>query len=80
MLFNLMDFAIFLPIVFMLYWFVFSKNNYEFGLNEENERFIKDISALGKLHNFNDDKSIISKRDNFTDPSHFNKQIETEIY
>ena len=26
MLFNSIDFAIFLPLVFILYWFVFSKN------------------------------------------------------
>lgn len=52
----------------------------EYGLTEENQKFIEDINALGKLHNFNDNKLITSNRDNFTDPSHFNKRIGREIY
>jgi len=52
----------------------------EYGLTLENERFINDIKSLGKLHDFNSDESITSQRDNFTDPSHFNKQIGEKIY
>jgi len=32
MLFNSLDFAIFLPIIFLLYWFVFSKNKQQQNL------------------------------------------------
>lgn len=52
----------------------------EYGLTTENERFINDIRSLGKLYDFNSDKSITSVRDNFTDPSHFNKQLGEKIY
>lgn len=53
---------------------------HEYGLTQENEQFIEDINTLGKLHNFNDNISITSNRDNFTDPSHFNKRIGRYIY
>lgn len=52
----------------------------EYGLTSENKRFINDISTLGKLYDFNSDKSITSVRGNFTYPSHFNKQIGEIIY
>lgn len=52
----------------------------EHGLTSENKRFINDIRILGKLYDFNNNKSITSVRNNFTDPSHFNKQIGQKIY
>ena len=54
MLFNSIDFAIFLPLVFVLYWFVTSKNlklqnilvvvaSYVFYLSKENGRWKIDM-------------------------------------
>lgn len=52
----------------------------EYDLTAENEQFINDIKSLGKLYNFNSIESITSQRNNFTDPSHFNKEIGEKIY
>ena len=45
----------------------------EYGLTSENKRFINDIRVLGKLYDFNNNKSITSVRNNFTDPSQINR-------
>ena len=76
MLFNSIDFAIFLPIVFGLYWFITNKNYLEFlDLNQ----YSKLILTCRKLDsdyenvrytNFNDYTDFIT--DDFKDSDHLN--------
>jgi hypothetical protein len=49
----------------------------EFSLVEEHERFLGDIDSIGKLYDFNIDNEFTRNKDNFFDPFHSRRDLDT---
>lgn len=49
----------------------------EFSMTKDYEKFIEDINSIGKLYDFNHDNEFTRNKDNFFDPFHFRRDLDT---
>ncbi len=51
----------------------------ESSVAAHNQKMREDLSALGKVYDFDWENDLTSNRENFTDPVHINKEIQTVV-
>lgn len=71
MLFNSIDFALFLPIVFVLYWFVFNKNIKIQNMNKKDLAELQSIFGIRKVYDFSGINEITNDYRNYYEDSHY---------